>query len=379
MTDNNIPVPLSPSTGPFQISILLLADTPQIATSDLNVPAGLETGITTTNVAVTDADTPDAGVLLTLTSTPTQGHVEVRTAGNVRNPLLVDQTFSLAELKAGDVFYVHDAGIGDSTDDALTLMVSDGDPATVDSSATLTVIVVPRTDNPVSQGSRTASLVGYLDAAVSRSQPASNSVTGTPPWNSVLLSTAIDYAAATVPADPNRCAISFTVTTLPTLGVLKTPSGDNAPFTQAEVTDGLVTYQNFAFSNLTDSFVIQASDCILQSTLDTVLITRQIDVDSDVGWVLDTQWSDSAGSANRACTLCHTGSGALSNDWRESGTLVIHYCNLIRGITNRGATYPSTTGHGGGRVIGNPSNPLTVLQQWVAEGFPFPPPPVICP
>jgi len=379
VTDGTIPAPLSPAMSPFQIAIQLVTDTPALVTNDLNVPAGLENSLAGA-VSVVDTDTAQGDITLTLTAVPANGHMELG-AAPPRALLGLNDTFTAAQIS--QVFYVHDQGVSNTDDDAITLMVSDGDPGTADSSAGLTIIVDPRTDNPSSQGTLAASLDGYLGATSRSGNPAAWA--DTPPWNTVSMNTAIQYATGPL-ADPNKCTpVEFTVITAPNaaLGVLRrvssaTPFTAGSTFTQDEVNANQIIYDNRAFSNAADSFVIQASDCVLVSTQDAVNVSRNINAISDVGWVMDTVWTD---VTNSACRTCHaqsspppTVNSGFTTTTAPNGTIQCTVIEGAYGLANALPGHAGSAGHGGGNVIGGPTtNPRLILQQWQAEGFPKPP------
>ena len=372
VTDNEITVPLTPSTSPFAINIQLLTATPTITALDLDVPADLENSLSP-DVFVVDSDTVLADVTVTLTGLPANGDIAIG-ATPPRTILLLNDTFSADQI--AQVFYVHDGPITNLTPDSITLRASDGDSTTANSSANLNIVIVARTDNPTSQGFLTADLDGYL-GATSRSG-AQAGWKDTPPWNSVSMVGVINYVASTTPPDPGRCSnIQYTVTSSPALGELLLSGVPVTAFEQSDVVN--LVYRNLEFNNTSDSFDIVASDCVL-TTPGTVVITRGMNPISDVGWVIDTRWTD-ASVPNRACRDCHTSAGSaatkpFTNTLAEGGTIMC--TELQTRYTSPDAAghllpaWPGNgTTHSGGDVIGDATtNPRIVLQQWQDEGFP---------
>lgn len=369
VTDGAIPVALSSASPPFQIDIQLITDTPQLSANDINVPAGLESSLAP-QVTVVDTDTAQADITLTLTTLPVNGHIE---SGSPRVTLGLNDTFTAAQIS--NTFYVHDQGVNDLNGDTFTLMVSDGDAATADSSADVTVVIDARTDNPTSQGTLTATLDGYLDEATSRDNDTDEQLNGTPPWNSLSMTGVIDYESGPL-FDPNRGPIEFTLQTTPSRGVLLlngTELNQFDSFSQAQVDAGQLRYENREFNNANDTFQIQADDDVLQSSVDTVLITRQINAISDVGWVIDSSWTD----GGTACRVCHATGGSspiFTTSSSAGGTIQCSNTQAAYSIPDALPAYPGPgTLHGGGNVIGGPTtNPRIILQQWQDEGFPRP-------
>ena len=396
----------TPVAGALTVQITAVDNAPQLKTGQaFDVAAGRDRQITgdlsalafpAGEIAVLDQDSPVSEIVLKLTNAPTRGRLEKRD-GAVAT-INQNETFTLQDVKDAKIFYVHDGvDLYQDATDAFTVMANDA--TTPSLAAVVTANIKLRTDGPLPGGDLQAVLPSYIDDAVARDGLARGSFDTLAGESVVLTSSDLNFTDGALGSGPIECTIRYRLAQAPLRGNLKrgattivasatfVGAAANQVFTQAEVAGGQIRYLNAAIgdgsnngtdtsSRLNDSLTFVATDCVLESPAPgtaarVFTIVRQIDPALDLGWVIDSQWTDSG----LACRFCHGPSGG-NPQWtatdQAGGT--VQFCALKQRYTqNKLPDFPATgVGHGGGQVIGVDSFPHQILRQWSAEGFPLP-------
>jgi hypothetical protein len=199
---------------------------PSIVTNEvLTVDEGAAGTIDTTLLDTQDSDTPDTGLVYTITAGPANGAVQVN-AGDVTQ-------FTQAQLDAGVVTYQHDDS--ETFDDSFDFELSDGDIATP-LTGTFEIAVEPVNDVPV--------VSTNLDLTVAEG--------GTGDITIALLETTDE--------DNGPEDLTYTITTVPQYGTLIVNGVEDTEFTQSAINDGAISYQHNAGEESTDSFDFTVSD-----------------------------------------------------------------------------------------------------------------------
>ncbi len=373
-------------------------------------------------IVVVDPDTAAGSIKLTVIApTSANGSLELFRSNAwtaIKDLAVAEQSFTLQEVLDGHFRYRHvDPYIQADIVDGFSLKAEEQtlDGSTIPANPTAQHVSVPvakRTDGPANANSTNSlTLTGYIDPSIARDgnprksgdQPIQSD--GTSGWRSVVLNGTSDLNYFDQnPISPDgtaSCAIKYTLTSpLPVspLGVLQKKQADGTwqtigagdGFEQvADVNAGNVRYLNNQISNHPDSFTFTVSDCSLELKDQQLTVTRAINPGCDIGWVIDSVWTDGASvgtcdpAPNRACRQCHDADTstfvcglfdpglALSFTNKNTAQGVLNFTNLERayGLTNPNPLpdTPTTTGHGGGQVIIAGSYPHLMLKQWALE------------
>lgn len=129
---------VSPDTGSFTLTVTPTDDAPDAATNNgMTVLEGATTAITTAMLDTEDVDTANSDVTFNVTATPGNGHLALSS-----NTGAAITSFSLLDLKAGNVVYVHNGG--ETTTDAFTFTIDDGN--TTIAADTFNITITPQND-----------------------------------------------------------------------------------------------------------------------------------------------------------------------------------------------------------------------------------------
>jgi choice-of-anchor B domain-containing protein len=202
-------------TGTFSITVTPLNDLPVVtANVGLTLIEGGSNPITPSQLATTDPDAT-SGLTYTVVTGPAAGILNLGT------------TFTQAQIDAGALSYTHDGS--ETTSDAFSFTVSDGDGGSASSSFAITI--APSNDPPIVT----------TNAGLTLPEGATESI------GTSLLAT----------ADPDPGAVStYTVTALPSAGTLSL--GTN--FTQLQIDANLLSYTHDGLESTGDSFSFTVSD-----------------------------------------------------------------------------------------------------------------------
>ncbi|WP_254509452.1 beta strand repeat-containing protein [Anatilimnocola floriformis] len=230
----------------FAISITPVNDAPTLTTNaGLTVAEGAAaTTITNTQLLVSDVDNTPLQLTYTLGTAPTFGTLSLSGV-----PLAAAGTFTQADINSGLVKYAHNGS--ETTADSFTFTVSDG-TATIPST-TFNITITPVNDLPV--------LATNSPLTVAEGAPATTIA------NTNLLTTDADATAA---------QLVYTVTLLPTNGVLSlsgSPLLVNQTFTQADINNSLLKYAHNGSETTSDSFTFTVSDGTATLPVSTFNIT----------------------------------------------------------------------------------------------------------
>lgn len=216
----------------FEISVtgvqfppVLVSNTPLAATE------GETTVFTTTQLQVTDRDTPEPLLVYTLGATPTNG--EIRRLGVA---LTTGQTFSQQDISGGSVAYAHNGS--ETLRDSFSFTVSDG--TTVLGSQTFAINVTPMNDVPV---------------LVSKGGLTLNEGTSAALTNTLLLVTDAD--------NPPVASLVYTIGDVPQTGSILLNGAtlaNGATFTQADINANRVRYAHSGDETIADNFTFTVSD-----------------------------------------------------------------------------------------------------------------------
>lgn len=419
----------------FEIAINFPTVAPALLVSDLSTPVASERRITAAvaavdipvaDLAVLDQDTSDPNALtFSLVSAPAQGNLVIRGTAprTLSDSVPANSTFTLAEVATANgtdgLFYVSDLLLTDSAStDSFVVSISDAtetgtcsNVGATGANCTVQIALTARNEGP-SGSSNPLTLGGLINPLVARSgNTVSSEDVNQVPWADVMLtanagnlpdaSRSLDFVDV-ITGDPGEIPLQYRVLTAPTRGVLKRSGAPllgntsriiNAGdvFSHAEVLSNNIFYENRTVSDASDSVVLQVSDGIF--TVDTTLvINRSLDIDNDIGWVMDTRWSDAvddhAGSCGapvvRACRDCHqspTPGGCSAPPWIDQlpagvgeagnnllcGDLAVRFPTTLPDRPT-GASLPPANGgpslHTGGTVIQFDSVPYQILDLW---------------
>lgn len=234
----------------FVVSVLGTNDPPQIAT---NVPLGLMEGATaiigSDRLNANDPDNSAAELTYTLTAGPQRGTVQ-RDGVN-----LTSMRFTQAEVNANRIQYVHDGG--ESTADSFSFTLSDGAGGAVSGSFNINITSV--NDAPTIDRSNDLTVRAGGKRPITVAQ-----LSGSDPDD--------------VPAN-----LIYTATT-PGEGQILVAGNPSATFTQQNVLDGMVEYENTNDQATSDSFTVTLADddgamsatATINVTISNVTILAQI-------------------------------------------------------------------------------------------------------
>ncbi len=218
------------ATGTVNVAVSAVNDVPTLSGDDaFTVAEGGNYVLTTDDLSASDIDLPAQTITFNV-STVTGGRLEL-----VSNLGVAITSFTQAQLAAGNVRYVHS---GDELpSESIAFTATDGIDST--SSQSIAITVTPVNDPPIVTTNASLTLVEN----------------GTSPITAALLQ-ATD-------ADNTAAQLVYTVTSLPTHGVLKLNGSTlalNGTFTQADVNAGVVAYVNDGGEATADSFQFTLGD-----------------------------------------------------------------------------------------------------------------------
>ncbi|NEQ37415.1 MAG: hypothetical protein F6K40_14535 [Okeania sp. SIO3I5] len=209
-----------------------------VPTLDVNAGLTIEDGtalpILNTNLQITDVEQPPEEIIYTVNTLPTVGNLLLN-----GTPLVVDSTFTQANINGSDLLYQNNDGGGD-VGDSFVFTARDGAGGVI-GQTTFNITVTPPVNQPP---------VLSINGGVSLDDGAN---------------VAISNAVLTV-TDPDNTSVevTYTVTELPTNGQLlldDTALAVNGTFTQADINTGLLTYTNTAGGGeSSDNFTFTVSD-----------------------------------------------------------------------------------------------------------------------
>lgn len=216
----------------FNITINPVNDIPVLLTTNptLSLSEGANSVISSTLLQATDPDNTPIELRYTLTSQPSNG--VLRLSGST---LGANQSFTQSDINSGRLSYQHNGS--ETTRDSFGFRVAD--PAGGSASATFNIAINPVNDRP-----QTVS-TGPLTVA----EGATRTITRT-----ILLTSDPDTPAAN---------LVYTLPTTPVFGTLRlgnTSLGSGATFTQQDIDNGLVTYEQNGSETTSDVFVFRVSD-----------------------------------------------------------------------------------------------------------------------
>jgi len=420
-------VTLGPQT--FTINLSIPLSIPQLATTAIEVEAGLAQRITggfagSVTLLVNDLDTTSADdIFLRLEQAPTMGRLETRDAAGVASEVAQGAEFplSVTQLPAmGGLFYVStvDPSNAAPPSDSFQLSLRDSDNSVGEcltpagASCVVGVTTQPRSDGPMGETDINVLLNSLFDPERARSDATSPldadqldtlSENERLPWSDVLIDANVLDFTSTEPlsfrlvsyADDNR-------------GFLKT--GD-APLNRAiQGTDRIVA-EGAAFTlpvyyanrevpdeaGDTPGESVDIAPHVMVIAVSAGGITREatlrinprIDAQIDIGWLIDSTFvrtttepvnlpgCSAAGvaiGAERACRQCHTnvscGVGAAL--WKEAGASAAGagtiQCDAL--AARYGSSLPdrpTSNTHSGGQVFPPNSVPHDLLRAWNGE------------
>ncbi|MFK7962865.1 MAG: cadherin domain-containing protein [Burkholderiaceae bacterium] len=211
-------------------------ETPQTANGAISVDEDTAYSFALSDFAFSDPDSGDALSALRVISLPAQGELQVNGISLVNPSLPVD--VSRGEILAGNFIYRPPPDAAGTPLTSFSFAVRDGAGAqSATASQTLNVVAV--NDPPTVSGTQQATV------------PAG----GTVVFDSALL--------ATRDVEDGATALTYTVQTNPTLGVLTVDGAAVSPgdrFTQADIESGRVRYASLAAGDSIDSLTLSVSD-----------------------------------------------------------------------------------------------------------------------
>ena len=289
----------------FSITVTPVDDT--APTVSVNTGLGLDEGatksITTSELSVTDEDSDDATLTLTVTTAPTNGQME-----NTDNPGVAISSFTQQDINDGKIQYVHDGS--NTLSDSFGFKVSDG---TNELTAQTFAITVTAVDDDAPTVSVNTGL--SLDEGATAAIP--------------------DTKLAAADTEASDTELAFTITTAPTNGQLENTDSAGvaiSSFTQQNLSDGKIQYVHDDSNTTSDSFVFKVSDGTNELTAqvfsitvtavddDTPTITTNSGLELSEGATktipLDDLEADDTDSDNAA--LIYTVTAALTNGQLEN-------------------------------------------------------------
>ncbi|XRB04565.1 cadherin [Pycnococcus provasolii] len=222
-------------------------DAPTVANTSptAEVASGSKVTIGTSVIDITDGDTADDSVTVTITSAPASGRVELSSApGNAIT------SFTKAQIVSGVVQYVHDGTA--STTDSLQFTVTDGTTTTSAYTLSITVNSVDALPPTVTVGTLSVAEGGTLSIT-----PAMLSATD---------------------AGIDDATIGFTVTTPPSSGrlqIVDNPGITISSWTMGQISDAKLEYVQTQANVNSDSFQVTATDGTNTGSATTVTINIQ--------------------------------------------------------------------------------------------------------
>jgi hypothetical protein len=290
----------------FAITVTPLNDTPTItANLGLTVLENAATAISNTQLQVSDVDSSEAQLVYTLTAVPTNGTLSL-----LGTPLVVNSTFTQADINGGLLTYAHNGS--ETTSDSFSFTVSDGAGGTIPAT-TFAITVTPVNDAPT--------ITNNLGLTVAENAAAT-----------VITSAMLQVSDV----DSTAAQLVYTVTNVPANGLLAlngTPLVVNQTFTQADINGGALTYAHLGSETLSDSFAFTVSDGAggtIPTTLFAITVTPVNDVptitnlgltvlEGSTATVISSTQLQVSDADNTAAQLVYTVTGVPTN-----GTLLLN-------------------------------------------------------
>ena len=229
-------------SDPVEVTVTVAAvnDPPALASNTgMTVAEGASGTITAARLSSTDPDHAAAGLTYTVTSAPVNGII--RKSGT---PVT---TFTQADISANQITYLHNGA--ENTFDSFQFTVSDGTATTA--TATFNITINPVNDAPVLTTNTGVTVNEAGSVAITSAQLAASDV------------------------DSTTAQVRFTVTVAPTRGSIRRNGTPVSSFTQAEINNGLMTYQHNGGGSAPDGFTFTVTDGIQTTAAATFAITVQ--------------------------------------------------------------------------------------------------------
>ncbi len=242
-TDGVTPAPtrtLSLTVTPVNDPPVLTRNLP-LAVLEGNTASSAVTVISTSLLSATDPDSPAASTLVySVTSSPTNGILQRSGAG----PAIT--SFTQADLAAGVITYAHNGS--ETTEDSFVFQLTDGNPANALPPTVFNINVTPLNDVPVLTTPNPTISVSSTNRTVvlNLAGGSTNQLTATD-----------------VDTPPTQLVYRVDQTSLSTFGNLQksgAPLAVGGTFTQADLNNGLVTYNYIGASPGNANIVLQLSD-----------------------------------------------------------------------------------------------------------------------
>jgi hypothetical protein len=213
----------------FDITVNVVSFPPVLTTNTgLNLDEAATATIGQAQLQVTDPDTPSPSILYTLGATPVNGQILRLGTG-----LTAGQTFSQSDIDENRIAYQHNGS--ETIGDRFTFSVSDGSGNSI-STQTFTIGVRPVNDAP--------SILSNTGLTLSEGSAADLSA-------AFLRATDVDNLDS---------QITYTLVTPPASGTLLVAGNPTTTFTQSDINNGQVRYQNNGSESTSDSFTFNLSD-----------------------------------------------------------------------------------------------------------------------
>ena len=226
----------TPATGTFNITVTPVNDAPTVATNTgITVNEG-SSGTVITTAMLNEGDPDDAGAGLTYTVTSIPGNGTLDLSGTTLN---VNDTFTQADIDAGNLTYDHDGS--ETVSDSFGFSLADGgEDGATPAAGTFNIIVTPVNDAPTVA----------TNTGITVNEGSSGTVITTAMLNE---------------GDPDDAGagLTYTVTSIPgngTLDLSGTTLNVNDTFTQADIDAGNITYDHDGSETVSDSFGFSLAD-----------------------------------------------------------------------------------------------------------------------
>ena len=224
------------SSGTFNLTVNPLNDSPIVATNTGMTAAEGSTGNVLTTAMLNEGDPDDAGAGLIYTITGATGNGTLRLLGTALN---VSDTFTQADIDAGNVTYDHDGS--ETTADSFDFSLADGgEDGSTPATGTFNFTITGSNDEQV--------LATNTGATVSEGA-AGNVIT------TLMLET--------TDTDNTPAQLVYTVTSATGNGTLRLSGAAlnvSDTFTQADINAGIVTYDHDGSETIGDSFAFDVDD-----------------------------------------------------------------------------------------------------------------------